>query len=167
MKTLKRIGLIVAAFLVLVSLILMGLIYFDWLSVGFVVGPHRFHHWSGIIGAFYVAIITPFFAVLKRSKPDSLRTLFRVHVFGNLMAFLLVSVHFAGQLSRSLEFYPDLGSGVGLYSAMSVLVFTGFFLRYGLVAGGLRRSLRVIHVLVVVSFYLVIVFHALHGFGII
>ena len=154
-----------AVFLVLVSLILMGLIYFDWFSVGFVVGPYRFHHWSVIIGAFYVAIITPFFAVLKRSKPDSLRTLFRVHVFGNLLAFLLVSVHFAGQLSRSLEFYPDLGSGVGLFGAMGLLVFTGFFLRYGLVAGGLRRFLRVIHVLAVVVFYLVIVVHALHGFG--
>ena len=165
MKTLKRLGLIVAVFLVLVSLILMGLIYFDWFSVGFVVGPYRFHHWSVIIGAFYVAIITPFFAVLKRSKPDSLRTLFRVHVFGNLLAFLLVSVHFAGQLSRSLEFYPDLGSGVGLYSAMTVVVFTGFLLRFGLTVGGKRRIVRLVHVFAVLSFYLVIVVHALHGFG--
>ena len=167
MKTLKRLGLIVAVFLVLVSLILMGLIYFDFINVSFAVETYRLHHWSAIIGSFYVAVITPFFAVLKRSKPDSLRTLFRVHVFGNLLVFLLVSVHFAGQLSRPLEFYPDLGSGVGLFSAMSLLVFTGFFLRYGLVTGGLRRSLRVIHVLAVLSFYLVIVFHALHGFGII
>ena len=163
----KRLGLITALFLVLISALLFTLIYFDLISVGFVVGPYRFHHWSVIIGSFYVAIISPFFSVLKRSKPDSLRTLFRVHVFGNLLAFVLVSIHFAGQLSRPLEFYPDLGSGVGLFGAMGLLVFTGFFLRYGLVAGGLRRFLRVIHVLSVVFFYVVIIVHALHGFGII
>ena len=161
----KRLGLIIASFLVLISLILMGLIYFDLISVGFVVGPYRFHHWAVIIGAFYVAIITPFFVILKRSKPESLKNLYRFHVFGNLLAFLLVSVHFAGQLSRPLEFYPDLGAGVGLYVAMAVLVFTGFFLRYGLVAAGSRRVLRIVHVIAVLSFYLVIVFHALHGFG--
>jgi len=162
---LKRFELIITSLLVLVSLILMVVIYFDIVNVGFIVGSYRFHHWSVIIGSFYVALITPFFSVLKRFKPASLRTLFRVHVFGNLLAFLLVSVHFAGQLSRPLEFYPDLGSGVGLYVAMSLLVFSGFFLRYSLMAGGSRRFLRLIHVLAVVSFYLVIVLHALHGFG--
>ncbi len=161
----KRVELTLALLLVLVSLILMGLIYFDLISVGFVVGSYRFHHWAVIIGAFYIAVVTPFFVILKRSKPESLKNLYRFHVFGNLLAFLLVSVHFAGQLSRPLEFYPDLGAGVGLYVAMAVLVFTGFFLRYSLVSGGSRRLLRVVHVLAVVCFYLVIVFHALHGFG--
>jgi len=164
---LKRFGLIIASLLVLVSLILMTIIYFDFVNVGFIVGSYRFHHWSVIIGSFYVAIITPFFAILKRTKSDSLRSLLRVHVFGNLLAFILVSIHFAGQLSRPLEFYPDLGSGVGLYVAMALLVFTGFLLRYGLVSGGSRRLLRVVHVLAVLSFYLVILVHALSGFGII
>jgi hypothetical protein len=164
---LKRSGLVMGSSLVLISLILMVVIYFDFVDVGFVVGSYRFHHWSVILGSFYVAVVTPFFSLLKRSKPDSLRTFFRIHVFGNLLAFLLVSVHFAGQLSRPVAFYPELGSGVGLFITMSLLVFTGFFLRYGLVTGGLRRSLRVIHVLAVLSFYSVIVIHALHGFGII
>jgi len=163
----KRLGLTFAAFLVLVSLILMFTIYFDLINVGFVVGSYRFHHWGVIIGSFYVAIITPFFAVLKRIKLNSLRSLLRVHVFGNLLAFVFVSIHFAGQLSRPLEFYPDLGSGVGLYVAMALLVLTGFLLRYGLVSGGSRRFLRVIHVLSVVFFYIVILVHALQGFGII
>ena len=161
----KHSELIIAFFIVLISLLLMALIYFDWISVGFAVGPYRFHHWAGILGAFYIAVVTPFFVVLKRCKPESLRSLFRVHVFGNLLAFVLISIHFAGQLSRPLEFYPDLGTGVGLYGALSVLVFTGFFLKYGLVAGGSRRVLRIIHVFAVLFFYLVIVFHVLHGFG--
>ena len=161
----KRLGLTFAAFLVLVSLILMLTIYFDLINVGFVVGSYRFHHWGVIIGSFYFAIVTPFFAILKRTKSDSLRSLLRVHVFGNLLAFVLVSIHFAGQLSRPLEFYPDLGSGVGLYVSMGLLVFTGFFLRYSLVSGGSRRFLRLIHVLSVVFFYIVIIVHALHGFG--
>ena len=143
----------------------MALIYFDWISVGFMMGSFRFHHWFVILGSFYIAIVTPIFFILKRSKPGSLSKLLSVHVFGNLLAFVLISVHFAGQLSRPLEFYPDLGTGVGLYTAMSLLVLTGFFLKYTLVAGGSRRLLRVIHVLAVVSFYIVIFVHALHGFG--
>jgi len=60
----KRFGLIIASLLVLVSLILMIVIYFDFVNVDFVVGSYRFHHWSVIIGSFYVALITPFFFVL-------------------------------------------------------------------------------------------------------
>ena len=160
----KRFGLTLALLLVLTSLILMGLIYFDYITVGFMFGSYRFHHWAVIFGAFYLAIVSPFFSVLKRTKPASLGTLFRVHVFGNLLAFILISVHFAGQLSRPLEFYPDLGTGVGLYTVMSVLVFTGFILRYSLVSGRLRKLLRGVHVVSVVSFYLVIVVHALSVF---
>jgi hypothetical protein len=162
---LKHFGLIVASFLILVSLILMGLIYFDWVSTGFMVGSYRFHHWNVLIGTFYLAVVTPVFALLKRSKPESLRNLFRVHVFGNLLAILLISIHFASQLSRPLQFYPDLGSGIGLFSAMGLLAFTGFFLRFRLTVGRGRRIFRWVHVLAVVSFYLVIVVHALHGFG--
>ena len=161
----KRLRLAVALFLVLVSLIFMALIYFDWIDVGFLVGSFRFHHWSVLLGSFYVAIVTPVFFILKRSKPESLGELLSVHVFGNLLAFLLISIHFAGQLSRPLEFYPDLGTGVGLYVVMSLLVLTGFFLKYTLMAGGSRKLLRAIHVLAVMFFYIVVVFHALHGFG--
>lgn len=161
----NRLGLTVSLFLVLISMIFMALIYFDLINVGFLVGSYRFHHWLVIVGSFYVAIISPFFAVLKRIKLNSFRSLMRVHVFGNLLAFVLVSIHFAGQLSRPLAFYPDLGSGVGLYFAMALLVFTGFLLRYGLVSGGSRRFLRLIHVLSVAFFYLVILVHALQGFG--
>jgi hypothetical protein len=161
----KRSESILALFLVLVALILIALIYLDWINVGFLVGPYRFHHWAVLFGAFYLAVVTPVFALLKRSKPNSLKTLFRIHVFGNLLAFLLISVHFAGQLSRPIEYYPDLGSGVGLYSAMAVLVFSGFFLRFRLTGSGKRKIVRLVHVLAVVSFYLVIGLHALHGFG--
>ena len=163
--TLKRLALTLALFLVLISLVLAVSIYFDVIDVGFMVGPYRFNHWSSIIGTFYLAVATPFFSLLKRSKPESLKNLFRVHVFGNLFAIVLISVHFAAQLSRPLEYYPDLGTGVGLYVAMVLLAFTGFFLRFGQVVGGKRRLVRLIHVFAVVFFYFVIVVHALHGFG--
>jgi len=157
--------LTLALFLVLVSLVLVVLIYVDWLNASFMVGSYRFHHWSVILGTFYIAVATPFFALLKRSKPESLKNLYRFHVFGNLLAIMLVSIHFAGQLSRPLAYYPDLGSGIGLYVAMVVLVFTGFFLRFRLTGAGKRRLLRLVHVAAVVLFYFVIVLHALHGFG--
>ena len=50
----------------------MGAIYFDFVDVGFADGSDKFHHWSVITGVFHVAVVTPFFALLKRSKPDSL-----------------------------------------------------------------------------------------------
>jgi hypothetical protein len=163
----KKLGLISALLLISISLILVGLIYFDWLTVGFMVGPYRFHHWSVMLGAFYIAVATPFFSVLKRIKPESLKNLYRIHVFGNLLAVLLISIHFGGQLSRPAEFYPDLGSGVALYVSMLVLSLTGFFLRFRLTADGNRRLVRWVHVLAVVFFYLIITLHTLHGFGLI
>jgi len=165
MRTMKKLDLALALFLILFSLVLVGLIYFDWFNVGFMVGPFRFHHWSVILGTFYVAVATPIFALIKRTKPESLRNLYRIHVFGNLFAILLISIHFGGQLSRPAEFYPDLGSGVALYVAMIVLALTGFFLRFRLIANGNRRLVRWIHVIAVVFFYIVIALHALHGFG--
>ena len=73
----------------------MGAIYFDFVDVGFADGSDKFHHWSVITGVFHVAVVTPFFALLKRSKPDSLRTLFRVHVFGNLSSFFVGDCSFS------------------------------------------------------------------------
>ena len=112
----KRLELIIAFFIVLISVILMALIYFDLISVGFVIGPYRFNHWASIIGAFYLSIITPVFVLIKRSKPGSLRNLLKFHVFGNLLAFLLISVHFAGRYCRQghAGFHPAISQGPNL-----------------------------------------------------
>ena len=159
--------LYVSLAIIFVTIFFMCAVAFDWIELHVSIGPYYIHHWLSWAGILFVALFTPFYYWRKRNKPSSIKNLLKIHNIGNLIAFMFVSIHFTQQVTRPPQFYPDLGTGVGLYGAMSLLVVTGFFLRFGLVAGGSRKFLRVIHVLAVVSFYLVIVYHALHGFGII
>jgi len=133
---------------------------------GFFVGPFRLNHWFVWIGTVYVALAVPVIAVLKRKRPNTYKTLIRVHVFGNLLAFLLISIHFAGQIGRPAAFYPDLGTGLVLYIAMIILVGTGVLQRFHLVPSIKPQTYRFLHISSAVTFYLVIGVHILHGLGI-
>lgn len=87
-------------------------------------------------------------------------------MYGNLIAIALITVHFSQQLSRPAEFYPDLGTGIALYVTLVVLVVTGILMRFGI--GRARyRWWRYLHGGVTTTLYIVIVFHALHGLGVI
>jgi hypothetical protein len=86
-------------------------------------------------------------------------------VFGNLSAFILVSIHFSSQISRPAAFYPDLGTGLALFVSMILLVATGFSQRFGIVKNVKPQTNRVIHVGLALSFYIVIGIHILHGIG--
>jgi len=133
---------------------------------GFFVGPFRLNHWFVWIGTVYVALAVPVIAVLKRKRPNTYKTLIRVHVFGNLLAFLLISIHFAGQIGRPAAFYPNLGTGLVLYIAMIILVGTGVLQRFHLVPSIKPQTYRFLHTSSAVTFYLVIGVHILHGLGI-
>ena len=138
----------------------------DWVKFGFFVGPFRLNHWFVWIGTLYIALAVPIVAVSKRKRPDMYKTLLRVHVFGNLVAFLLISIHFAGQIGRPAEFYPDLGTGLVLYIAMMLLVGTGFAQRSHLIPRIKPQTYRFVHTGSAVAFYLTIIVHILHGLGI-
>jgi hypothetical protein len=86
----------------------------------------------------------------------------RVHVLGNLLSVMLVSIHFAHQVTRPPTNYPDLGTGVVLYSSMVLLVSTGFMLNFGF---GKRfiKQLRFLHPSLALTFYLTIIQHIIHG----
>jgi hypothetical protein len=155
---------LLAAFVVLVA------VYFDWLSVGFFVGPLRFGHWLGVLGTLFIAFFTPTYYILRRRYPKKLRPMLHIHILGNLLSFLLVSIHFAQQMSRPPQFYPDLGTGVISYLAVLVLVSTGFLHRFRLLEG--RRVYpphrnRFLHISITFTFYLVVIFHALRNFGLV
>jgi len=138
--------------------------YIDWFQLGFFVGQFRFNHWLGWLGVVFVAVYTPLYYVLKRRYAKRAKTLLGTHVIGNLVSFLLISVHFASQMGRPAQFFPDLGTGVVLYPVMIILVVTGIFQRFQ-IARNLGRKWRFLHTSLAASFYLVIFVHILQGLG--
>ncbi len=155
---------------IFVAIFMLVVVYFDWVSVGFFVGPLRFGHWLGVFGTLFIAFFTPTYYVLKRRGPRRLGVLLKVHIFGNLFSFILISIHFAQQMGRPPQFYPDLGTGVILYIATLILVSTGFLHRFQLLE---RRKMypphrnRFLHLSITFTFYLVVAFHMLRNFGLI
>lgn len=161
---LKKASFWIALLLIIVTAFLMFAVHYGLLQLHVYIGPFYIHHWLSWAGTTFVAFFTPIYYWLKRRNPQSLKTLIGVHVFGNLVAFMFVSIHFAQQISRPAQFYPELGTGVVLYASMLLMVLTGFLTRFQ-IAKSVGRSLRFIHLSVTVTFYLIILVHILHGLG--
>ena len=85
------------------------------INLNFIIGPYRFTHWLSLTGSLFIAIFTPIYYVLKRKKSKHMKGLLRTHIFGTLSSFMLISIHFAQQISRPAAFYPDLGPGIILF----------------------------------------------------
>ena len=149
--------------ILVLTIFLMIATILHWLNIGFLVGPFRLNHWFVLIGTLYIAFAVPVIAILKRRYPTIMGTLLRLHIFGNLIAFLLISLHFAGQISRPAERYPDLGTGLVLYIAMILLVSTGFCQRFRLIPKIKPQTYRFVHTGSALAFYLIIVVHVLQG----
>lgn len=163
MKTSKELWLAIA--LILAAIMFMVAVPLRWVNVGFLIGPYRLNHWATWIGTLYIAFAVPLYAVFKRRIPPKMKVLLRIHVYGNLLAFLLISIHFTSQLSRPT--LPDLGTGLALSVVMSLLTATGFLHRFRILTSLKPQSNRFLHVSVAVSFYIIIGIHILHGVGII
>ena len=99
---------LLALLIVVVAGSVMIAAYLHWINMSFFVGPLRFSHWLAIIGTSYIAIDTPAFVALKRFYPEKFKGLLRYHIFGNLIFFSLISLHFAAQLGRPSAHYPTL-----------------------------------------------------------
>ena len=151
---------------ILITIALSIAIYVGLIDLLFFVGPYLFGHWLAWIGTFVVAILSPIYYKLKRGNPKSLKTLLNIHIFGNLVSFLLLSVHFAVQISRPPRFFPDLNTGIILQAVMIILVASGFLYRFKIIKRGRPHLNRFLHVSITLSFYLVIGVHTLQGLGI-
>ncbi len=81
-----------------------------------------------------------------------------VHVTGNLLAVLLVSIHFAHQVTRPASAYPDLGTGIVLYTSMILLVASGLVLVSG-ISQKYFKQIRFLHTAYATTFYTVIIIH--------
>ena len=154
-----------AIFLLLLTDIFFIGTFLDWFDFGFVLGPYRFNHWLGWIGFVFILIHVPFFVTMKRRYVNKIKLFLGIHVLGNLAAYLLISIHFASQISRSPQFYPDLGTGIALYIFMITLVTTGFLQRFGLL-NKMRKTWRFLHTSSVFGLFVIIGIHILHGIGI-
>ena len=157
---------LLALSIVILTAVFMIIAYLHLINLSFAVGPIRFTHWLAIIGTIYIAIDTPAFVVLKRYYPEKFKELLRYHIFGNLIFFALISIHFSGQLGRSVAFYPSLGTGLALYIAMTLEVISGFAERFPLITQINHNTNKFIHASLVMVFFLVIIFHVLITLGI-
>ena len=81
-----------------------------------------------------------------------------IHVTGNLLAVLLVSIHFAHQVTRPATAYPDLGTGIILYTSMILLVASGLVLVSG-IGQKYFKQMRFLHPAYATTFYTVIIIH--------
>ena len=142
--------------------------YFNrWFSFAERIGPFRIIHYIAFIGTLYIAFGVILFAVLRRRNPNKYKMLLRVHSLGNLFAFLLISIHFAGQVGRPADFYPNFGTGLALYIGMVSLVVTGLTLKFSLFRNLSPATNRFVHAGLAFGFYLIIGVHILHGLNII
>jgi hypothetical protein len=166
MEAIKRKDFWAATAILILTVIVMATVIFHWVNIGFYIGPFRLNHWFVLIGATYIALGVPTIATLKKRIPKRYASLYTVHVFGNLLAFMLISLHFASQISRPADSFPELGTGVVLYIPMILLVGTGFIQRFQLLSKINPRYFRFIHTSSAFAFYLIIIVHILHGLAI-
>ncbi|PVX26811.1 MAG: hypothetical protein CW716_05250 [Candidatus Bathyarchaeum sp.] len=154
-----------ASLIILLATTVFSVVAFvDWYSLSFFVGSLFFVHWLGIAATLFIAVMIPVYYVLKRKRPRTLKNMLKVHVFGNLISFMLVAIHFAQNTGRLSGLYTRLNFGFVLFLVLAVIVVTGMLERFG---HKLARHTRPIHRYSVALFYVVAVIHALQGFNII
>lgn len=152
-----------------VGLLLLALVaalgtYLGWWSLYVFIGPFVLGHWMVIVASAYLVVAVSAYACLKRRSSLARSGLLALHVFGNLLAFLLIAAHFAQQMGRPAEAAPSLGTGLAGFLLVAIVVAAGFMLRFGM-APAWRSSWRMLHVGVSLSLLVVIGIHALRNFG--
>lgn len=162
MRRLKDIYFWLVVIIVTATILSIVAVFNHWLHLNFHIGPLYFTHWLAIIGTAFIAVYVPIYSFLKRHKPNTRKSILVIHVLGNLIAVMLVSIHFTSQITRPQQALPQFGTGILLYFIMFALVVSGIIRRFGILSG-LERYWKFLHINLAVSFYLVIVVHVLHG----
>jgi hypothetical protein len=151
--------------LLLVDVIASVAAYIFWYRLAFFVGSYLFIHWLGIIATTFIAVSIPIHYIIKRKRPKYFKRILKVHTVGNLVAFLLISTHFAQNTARLAGAPERLGIGFALYLFLSLIVATGIVERYQK-NGKLLRYIKFTHKYTVPILYLIILIHFLSGFNI-
>jgi hypothetical protein len=161
----KNKDFLLALLIIIVAVSFSIIVYLRWIGMGFFIGQFRLSHWLTIIGSSYIAIATPIFIILRRIYPQKTRILFRFHIFGNLVLFAFILIHFASQMGRPATNFPELGTGLVMFIAMALQVTSGFTQRFFPINRN-PKTLKFIHASLIIIFYAAILFHVLHGLGI-
>lgn len=130
------------------------------------IGPLPVHHWASAIGASTIVIFIPVYSILKRKHPNTYKSLFKLHIYLNLVAFLSISIHFGHHLIDEINPVIDTGTGFLQYIVVTSLVTTGIFRRFQ-VASGQIKTWRFLHVSLSVAFYLIVISHVLRALRIV
>ena len=116
-------------------------------------------HLASYVGGFWIAIFTPIYFVLKRRSPRHLKSMLKIHVLGNLLAFALITTHYAHREVNSVF----LGTGIVLYIALISLVVTGIIQRF-IFLRGFRNQIGFVHTSMTTAFYLILIIHIIGTF---
>jgi hypothetical protein len=116
-------------------------------------------HLATYVGSFWIAIFTPIYFVLKRRRPRHLKSMLKIHVLGNLLAFALITTHYIHREANSVF----LGTGITLYVASLLLVATGIIQRFSIVKH-FRNQINFIHISMTTAFYLILIIHVIGTF---
>jgi hypothetical protein len=136
------------------------LLYYPSSSWALFLGNHLMYHWFTWAGASYLALSTPIFFYLKRRHKEKYQAIMKAHVFGNILALLLISFHFAYQSGSPFIRGTLTHLGLVLYTALMFLLVSGFLMRYHF-TGKFWPASRYLHVSLVTTLYLVVFFHVL------
>jgi len=146
---------------VAVGLVLAVLSYLGLIPLGYKLGPFWLNHWLGWLSMGLIVIYVPIFVILKKRKPGIYQKLMKVHEIGFIVAFMLVSPHIGAQIRR--VFPPEIGTGIAAYISLFALEVTGIMRKNQILATRMA-TLRLVHLSMAVSFFLVIVFHVIRAF---
>ena len=100
--------LILIATIILECLIFLHIVRLPFIQITFMGLTHSPTHWVGWIGTIYIAITAPILPLVIKKAPKLTGKVLNMHILGNVIAILFISVHFAHQVTRSLSRYPDL-----------------------------------------------------------
>ena len=151
------------AFIILFTAAIFSVTAFAiWYRLTFFVGPYLFIHWLGIIASVFIVVFNPIYYVLRKRR-SRFKTIWRIHVFGNLFAFLLVSLHFAQNVGRLSDTPQRLAEGVALYFVLFIAVATGLIERFH--RGKSLRFTKIIHKYTLIVLLFILLIHALGGFN--
>lgn len=171
-KFIKDSNFLASLIIILITLVVSIATYNRWIQLRFQVGSFYFTHLLSWIGSLFILFYTPIYYILKRKKPKMVKNLVRLHVFGNLSSAMFIAIHFAQQLGRPAEYYPELGTGLASFIVVFILVITGFIHRFRLLARiedlakFLPHENRFLHIAITLSFYLIVIIHILQNIGI-
>ena len=144
-----------------VVLVLLRMVRVPFMMVDVLGVRNSLVHWAGWVGAITILLVTASYIHRKRVLRTPSAGILRLHAFGNLLGFLLISIHFSHEVTRSPANYPDLGTGVVQYAAVIMLVSTGFTAFFA-VRPAWAAYYRFLHPAVALTLLMTIVLHIIH-----